>query len=76
MERVYAKVTRNGKEKYYIGRVLGKRDFTRYNEHVFASFMPESHQKWVETQYLVELSDRTLIRVWESDTFKLVQGRR
>lgn len=69
--KVLAKQKRHDKEKYYLGRVIGRQSFTRTTMSIFDTPAKE----YVEDKLLVKMSDGKTISVWESEIYRIVNEK-
>ena len=65
--KVRLQVERGGKKRWVIGTVVGKKSLIKTT---FSLFGP--NETYAEDRLLVQLSNRSLVKIWDSEVFEVV----
>ena len=65
--KVRLQVERGGKKRWVIGTVVGKKTLLKTTFNLFGP-----NESYSEDRLLVQLSNRSLVKVWDSEVFEVV----
>lgn len=65
--RVRFQVERDGKKRWYIGTVVGKKTLVKTTFQLFGP-----NESYTENKLLIRMSNRSLVQKWDSEVFEVV----